>query len=290
MEKELWLFIVKKNPCMRCSQPDTRPLKIAIHHNFFSLCCVQRWPRAWVKQYAGPHDLEGYLFCWIIQYIPLETLGGNLIWQEFAGGLKRPAVDKQSFNSWWSGPPRAEWSLLLKPLVQHRLSPCWLLMAEVLSDHLQTLLGFFVLFCLSFYSLVLLFFLFFMGLQKILGGTWGGYDRILTFPLHCALRFGWHPALSAFSRARSHLQQIPVSRARMHFAELDDCGWKMNYSAGLCLTDGASCDCTRVKEAIQKSSIWPCLNYLVVFPFVVRRLNHFYQYPWPTELVTSLAP
>lgn len=174
MEKELWLFIVKKNPCMRCSRPDTRPLKIAIHHNFFPLCCVQRWPRAWVKQYAGPHDLEGYLFCWIIQYIPLETLGGNLIWQEFAGGLKRPAVDKQSFNSWWSGPPRAEWSLLLKPLVQHRLSPCWLLMAEVLSDHLQTLLGFFcvVLSLILFLSVAL--FSFFHGTAENFRGDLRG--------------------------------------------------------------------------------------------------------------------
>lgn len=110
----------------------------------------------------------------------------------------------------------------------------------------------FILFCLLFFlcSCSLFFFLF-VGLQKISGGR---CDRILTFPSHCALRFGRRPALSALSRARSHLQQIPVSRARMHFAKPDDCGWKMNYSAGLCLTDGASCDCTRVKEAVQRSS------------------------------------
>lgn len=202
-------------------------------------------------------------------------LRGNLAWQGFAGGLKGPAVDKQSFNSWWSGPPRGQWSPLLKPLVRHclsSLSPCWLHKAKVLCDRLQALLFCFVL-SVSFSNSLLLFFFSFHGTAEDFGGTWGGFDRILTSLLHSALRFGWRPALSAFSRAHSHLRhgQIPVSGARLHFAEPDDCGWEMNYSAGICLTDQASCDCTRVKEAVPKRSVWPCLNYLVVFPFVVKR-------------------
>lgn len=69
-------------------------------------------------------------------------------WQGFAGGSKGPSVDKLSFNSWWSGPPRGQWSPLLKPLVRRRLSslsPCWLHKAKVLCDHLQALLFCFVL-------------------------------------------------------------------------------------------------------------------------------------------------
>lgn len=159
-----------------------------------------------------------------------------------------------------------------------------------------------VLFCfilsVSFsYSLLLFFFFFPWDCKRFF---WGGYDRILTSLLHSALRFGWRPALSAFSRAHSHLRhaQIPVSGARLHFAEPDGCGWKMNYSAGICLTDQASCDCTRVKEAVRKRSFWPCPNYLVVFPFVVKRQSqegtftsvHGPQGPWVLKLHINLEP
>lgn len=78
-------------------------------------------------------------------------LRGNLFWQRFAGGLKGPAVDKQSVNSLWSGPPRGQWSPSLKPLVWHcvsSLSPCWLHKAKVLCDCLQAPLFCFV--CLFF--------------------------------------------------------------------------------------------------------------------------------------------
>lgn len=177
-------------------------------------------------------------------------LRGNLFWQGFAGGLKGPAVDKQSVNSRWSGPPRGQWSPSLKPLVWHcvsSLSPCWLHKAKVLCDCLQA-----PLFCF-----VCLFFPPSFPAVDFWGGTWGGYDGILTSLLHSALRFGWLPGLSAFSRAHSHLwhAQTPVSGARLHFAEPDDCGWKTNYSAGICLTDRASCDCTHVKETIRKSLV-----------------------------------
>lgn len=205
---------------------------------------------------------------WVIRSVGLcvspEMLRGNLAWQGFAGGLKGPAVDKQSFNSWWSGPPRGPWSPLLKPLVRHclsSLSPCWLYKAKVLCDGLQAALFCFV--CL-FLLLTWALFFSFRGTAEDFGGTWGGYDRILTSLLHSALRFGWRPALSDFSRAQSHLRhaQIPVSRARLHFAEPDDCGWMMNDFAGICLTDRACCDCTRVKETVRFDLV---LILLVVF-------------------------
>jgi len=46
-----------------------------------------------------------------------------------------------------------------------------------------------------------------------------------------------------------------LSPERMHFAGSDDCGWKMNYSAGVCLTDGAGCNCTRVKITVLLRSL-----------------------------------
>lgn len=226
-------------------------------------------------------------------YVPAEMLRGNLSWQGFAGGLQGPAVDKQSFNSWWSGPLRGQRSPLLKPLVWHCLStrsPCWLHKAEVLCDRLQALLLCFVLSVLLLLThAFFFFFLYFHGTADFFGGNLRGIWSYPDFSLlHSALRFGWRPALSAFSRAHSHPRhaQIPVSRARLHFAEPDDCGWKMNYSAGFCLTDRASCDCTRVKEAVRKRSVWPCLNYLAVFPFVVGRLSQdgkSCQCPWATQ-------
>lgn len=217
-------------------------------------------------------------------------------WQEFAGGSKGPSVDKLSFNSWWSGPPRGQRSPLLKPLVWRclsSLSPCWLHKAKVLCDHLQALLFCFVL-SVS-YSLLPFFSLFSLLPAVDFGGTWGGYDRILTFLLRSELRFGCRPALSAFSRAHSHLRhaEIPVSGARSHYAEPDDCGWKMNCSAGICLTDSASLDCTRVKEAVRRRSDWPRLKYLLVFPFRCWKTEmgwHFYRCPWPTEPLNLYLP
>lgn len=132
---------------------------------------------------------------WVIHsvglYIPPERLRGNLAWQGFAGGLKGPAVDKQSFNSWWSGPLRGQWSSLLKPLVRHRLfshSPCWLHKAKVLCDCLQALLFCFVLFCLSCSLTHSCSFFLSMELQKILVKPEG--DMILSWLLSCAVHWG----------------------------------------------------------------------------------------------------
>lgn len=194
---------------------------------FFSLLCAEvststgslcSWKNMFLKEYASPDDLVGYSFCWIIY--PTRNAQREPCLARVCRGLEGACVDKQSFNSWWSGPSRGQWSPLLKPLVRHCLSsltPCWLHKAKVLCDRLQTLLFCFVL---SVFLLLTLASFFFHGAAEDFGGTWGGYDRILTSLLHSALRFGWHPALSAFSRAHSHLRhaQIPVSGARVHFA------------------------------------------------------------------------
>lgn len=118
-------------------------------------------------------------------------LRGNLAWQGFAGGLKGPAVDKQSFNSWWSGPLRGQWSSLLKPLVWHCLSshsPCWLHKAKVLCDCLQARLFCFVLSVSFSYSLLLFFFFLYMELQKILVKL--EKDMVLSWLLSCTVRWG----------------------------------------------------------------------------------------------------
>lgn len=208
------LFIVKKNLGLQHSRPDTAPLKMAIHHEILtSISSLCSWKNMFLKEYVSADNLVGYPFCWIIY--PTRNAQRELCFW-ICRRLEEACVDKQSFNSWWSGPSRGQWSPLLKPLVRHCLSSCWLHKAKVLCDRLQTLLFCFVL------SVFLLFTLafFFHGAAEDFGGTWGGYDRILTSLLHSALRFGWHPALSAFSRAHSHLRhaQIPVSGARVHFA------------------------------------------------------------------------
>ena len=112
-------------------------------------------------------------------------------WQGFAGGSKGPSVDKLSFNSWWSGPPRGQWSPLLKPLVRRRLSslsPCWLHKAKVLCDHLQALLFCFVL-SVS-YSLLPFFSPLFSLLPAVdFGGDLGG-DMIVSWLFCCAVSWG----------------------------------------------------------------------------------------------------
>ena len=85
------------------------------------------------------------------------------------GAWRGPAVDKHSFNSWWSGPLRGQWSPLWKPLVQQCLSPWCLHKAKVLCDCLQALLFCFV--CLLLLLTLTAFFPFcFHGTAGDLGG------------------------------------------------------------------------------------------------------------------------
>lgn len=240
---------------------------------------VSTLPCAELGPGPGWNNILAHMTWWVIHSVGLYglpgTLRGNLVLQG-GWGWRGPAVDKQSFNSWWSGLQRGERSPLLKPLVQHCLStlpPCWLHEAKVLCDRLQTLLFCFVL-SASFFN-VLLFFPPSSGLQEFRGRLKGGWV-LTSWLLLCTVRWGladvqlcllfsfpWH-----FPQLR--LAQIPISWARTLSAVPDDCGWKMNYPAGICLTDRASCDCTHVEEAAQKRSVWPCRNYLVAFPFVVK--------------------
>lgn len=178
---------MKKNPSLLRSWPDMGPLKLAIHHDLFPLSCVQRC--LWAQSLCETiHSWPGGLFI-LLDYISHQkgSEGTSL-----GKGLQGAAVDKQSLNSWWSGPLRGQWSSLLKPLVRRRLfshSPCWLHKAKVLYDCLQARLFCFVLFCLScslthscsFYFLS-------MDLQKILLKPEG--DMILSWLLSCTVHWG----------------------------------------------------------------------------------------------------
>lgn len=266
--REFWLFIVKRNPSFPPFLVDRYgTVKISNPSRF-----VSTLPCAEMSTSPEPLWNNTLLTWWVIHsaglYIPPERLRGKLAWQRFAGGLKGPAADKQSFNSWWSGPLRGQRSSLLKPLVRHCLSshsPCWLREAKVLCDCLQARLLCFLLSAMLSYSLLPVFFSFSVNLQKILVKPEG--DMIPSWLLSCTVHWGLADVQLCllFSRAHSHLRraQIPVSGARVHFAEPDHCGWKMDYSEGICLTRWASCDCTHVKETIRMKSVWPCLNYLV---------------------------
>lgn len=208
---------------------------MSINQALFPVSCVQscRWAQIHCETIFQSRWLLSYLLCWII--CPSRDAQRNLFWQVFAGGLKGPTVDKQSFNSYWSGPPRGQWSPLLKPLVWHCVSslyPCWLHKAKVLCDCLQVLLFCFVCLTLGFFLPMGLQEPYFLG-GRDLRGIWSYPDFSLSQCVEV-----WRT--SSFVCSFPGTFPSPVSGAHLHFAEPHDCGWKMNYSAGICLTDRAS--------------------------------------------------
>lgn len=259
-------FESKTNPNLYRSPSDSGSLNTSVNHNLFF-----RGSRA-LKHGETIHrsilTVGGYWLFWILcppECTERSPFPPTLVCQVFSGGLKRPAVDKQSVNSWRSGPPRGQRSPSLKPLVWRCVSPLGprcLHKAKVLRDCLQTpLLCFVWLSCSRFFS--------FAGFVE--AGGLGGYITV-SWLLSCTVRWG----LARFQLCLLFPGHIPISGTlkapspEHTCTGRDDCGQEDELLRRHLFDRSSRFAIAHMLKKPYGRASWPCPDYLLVLPFVVK--------------------
>lgn len=241
-------FYSTEDPSLHCCWLDSGPLKMSINQALFPVPCVQscRWAqirRETILRSRWPVKLFALLDFMSHPRRSEEPLLASVC-RGLGGGFCRQTILLQLVK--WT----AERTVI--PSIK---APCLTLC--LLSLILLVIKGQGALWLFAgspvLFSVPLWGFFYPWGCRNLI--FWGGggdYDHILTSLFHSALRFGWRPALSALSRAHSHL--LSPERTCTLLSLMAAVGRWMTLQAFVWQIEPV-CDCTHVKEAVWKSLV-----------------------------------